>query len=56
MPRSAATKCAELSRHGDAHRLGRYLTERIAAHEGITAMETAPIVRTVKRAGAPLFR
>jgi DNA-binding Lrp family transcriptional regulator len=35
--------------------LGRFLTERIAALEGINAIETAPIIRTVKRAGALLL-
>ncbi|NUR83632.1 MAG: Lrp/AsnC ligand binding domain-containing protein [Nonomuraea sp.] len=35
--------------------LGRFLTERIAALDGIHTMETAPIIRTVKRAGALLL-
>ena len=35
--------------------LGRFLTERIASLEGINAMETAPIILTVKRAGALLL-
>ncbi|MFI0446048.1 Lrp/AsnC family transcriptional regulator [Actinomadura sp. 6N118] len=37
----------------DPHDLGRYLTERIAALDAITTMETAPVIRTVRRA-APL--
>ena len=32
--------------------LGRYLTERLAALEAVTTMETAPIIRTVKRGGS----
>ncbi|GAA1649602.1 hypothetical protein GCM10009733_053320 [Nonomuraea maheshkhaliensis] len=35
--------------------LGRFPTGRIASLEGINAMETAPILRTVKRAGALLL-
>ncbi|MEV4096003.1 hypothetical protein [Streptosporangium saharense] len=35
--------------------LGLLLTERITSLEGINAMETAPIIRTVKRAGALLL-
>ncbi|MET7903680.1 Lrp/AsnC ligand binding domain-containing protein [Streptomyces sp. NPDC005355] len=38
----------------DAHHLSRYLTERIASLDAIRTMETAPVIRTVKRAGAPL--
>ncbi|WP_214412111.1 Lrp/AsnC family transcriptional regulator [Sphaerisporangium fuscum] len=45
----AAVNCRDT---GD---LGHFLTERIAALEGITSMETAPIIRTVKRAGALLL-
>ncbi|GAA4615845.1 Lrp/AsnC family transcriptional regulator [Actinoallomurus liliacearum] len=36
----------------DAGDLARYLTERVAALGGIRSMETAPIIRTVKRAGS----
>ncbi|MER6945903.1 Lrp/AsnC family transcriptional regulator [Nonomuraea sp. NPDC000554] len=39
----------------DTAELGRFLTERIASLEGINEMETAPIIRTVKRAGALLL-
>ncbi|MEU7747925.1 Lrp/AsnC family transcriptional regulator [Nonomuraea sp. NPDC049158] len=35
--------------------LGRYLTERLAALEAVTTMETAPIIRTVKRGGRLLL-
>ncbi|MET7761541.1 Lrp/AsnC ligand binding domain-containing protein [Streptomyces sp. NPDC005393] len=38
----------------DAHHLSRSLTERIASLDAIRTMETAPVIRTVKRAGAPL--
>ncbi|MFJ9453559.1 Lrp/AsnC family transcriptional regulator [Kitasatospora sp. NPDC101447] len=38
----------------DTLHLGRYLTTRIAAPDGIRAIETAPVIRTVKRAGALL--
>jgi hypothetical protein len=34
--------------------LARYLTESVAALDDIRAIETAPIIRTVKRAGALL--
>ncbi|MEJ3651542.1 AsnC family transcriptional regulator [Actinomycetes bacterium KLBMP 9759] len=34
----------------------RYLTERISPLPGITSVETAPVIRTVKRAGALLPR
>ena len=36
----------------DTHHLYRYLTERIAKLGGVRTMETAPVVRTVKRVGA----
>jgi len=39
-----------------SHELYRYLTERIATLEDIQGIETAPVVRTVKRAGAILPR
>ncbi|WP_040699769.1 Lrp/AsnC family transcriptional regulator [Nocardia vinacea] len=39
----------------DPHDLGRYLTERIAELPGIATLETAPVIRTVKRAGALLL-
>ncbi|MFX0578722.1 Lrp/AsnC family transcriptional regulator [Nocardia nepalensis] len=39
----------------DPHDLGRYLTERIAGLAGITTVETAPVIRTVKRAGSLLL-
>jgi DNA-binding Lrp family transcriptional regulator len=38
----------------DDRALYRYLTERIGALDGVTHLETAPVIRTVKRAGAPL--
>ncbi|WP_344264154.1 Lrp/AsnC family transcriptional regulator [Actinomadura napierensis] len=38
----------------DTEDLARYLTERVAALDGIVTMETAPVIRTVKRAGLPL--
>ncbi|MEW9519411.1 Lrp/AsnC family transcriptional regulator [Streptomyces tubercidicus] len=34
--------------------LCRYLTERVAALDGIRSMETAPVIRTLKRSGAAL--
>ncbi|WP_131742298.1 Lrp/AsnC family transcriptional regulator [Actinomadura roseirufa] len=34
--------------------LGRYLTERVATLEAITALESAPVIRTIKRAGTVL--
>ncbi|MFB4303377.1 Lrp/AsnC family transcriptional regulator [Actinomadura sp. NTSP31] len=37
----------------DTEDLARYLTERVAALDGIVTMETAPVIRTVKRAGPP---
>lgn len=39
----------------DPQDLGRYLTERIAEIPGITTLETAPVIRTIKRAGALLL-
>ncbi|MFD1541954.1 Lrp/AsnC family transcriptional regulator [Nonomuraea guangzhouensis] len=39
----------------DPRDLGHYLTERLAPLEAITTMETAPIIRTVKRAGPLLL-
>ncbi|MBD2895926.1 Regulatory protein AsnC [Actinomadura sp. RB99] len=38
----------------DTEDLARYLTERVAPLDGIATMETAPVIRTVKRAGPPL--
>ncbi|KNB54228.1 Lrp/AsnC family transcriptional regulator [Streptomyces caatingaensis] len=38
----------------DTQALSRYLTERVAALDAIRSMETAPVIRTVKRAGALL--
>jgi DNA-binding Lrp family transcriptional regulator len=38
----------------DDQALYRYLTERIGALEGIVQLETAPVIRTVKRAGSAL--
>ncbi|MFI6779411.1 Lrp/AsnC family transcriptional regulator [Nocardia sp. NPDC050412] len=39
----------------DPRDLGRYLTERIAEVSGIATLETAPIIRTLKRAGSLLL-
>ncbi|WP_405162232.1 Lrp/AsnC family transcriptional regulator [Nocardia sp. NBC_01499] len=39
----------------DATDLSLFLTERIAPLQGINSMETAPIVRTIKRAGSLLL-
>ncbi|MGH3382568.1 MAG: Lrp/AsnC family transcriptional regulator, partial [Actinoallomurus sp.] len=38
----------------DEHALYRYLTERIGALDGVGHVETAPVIRTVKRAGTVL--
>jgi len=38
----------------DSLDLARYLTERIASLDAIHTIETAPVIRTVKRAGALL--
>jgi DNA-binding Lrp family transcriptional regulator len=38
----------------DEQALYRYLTERIGALDGVAQLETAPVIRTVKRAGAVL--
>lgn len=38
----------------DSLDLARYLTESVASLDDIRAVETAPIIRTVKRAGALL--
>jgi len=38
----------------DDQALYRYLTERIGALQGVERMETAPVIRTVKRAGTVL--
>jgi DNA-binding Lrp family transcriptional regulator len=38
----------------DDQALYRYLTERVGALDGIDRLETAPVIRTVKRAGALL--
>ncbi|MET0235203.1 MAG: hypothetical protein ABW224_11235 [Kibdelosporangium sp.] len=32
----------------------RYLTERVSALDAVGTLETAPVIRTVKRAGAAL--
>jgi hypothetical protein len=45
----AAINCRD---HQD---LGRYLTGRIGGLLGIRTIETTPIIRTVKRAGALLL-
>jgi DNA-binding Lrp family transcriptional regulator len=39
----------------DAEDLCRYLTERVAAFDAIHSTETAPVIRTLKRAGACLL-
>ncbi|MCO5999633.1 Lrp/AsnC family transcriptional regulator [Actinoallomurus rhizosphaericola] len=39
----------------DPRHLYRYLTERVGALEGVRHVETAPVIRTVKGAGATLF-
>ncbi|MGX1757429.1 Lrp/AsnC family transcriptional regulator [Streptomyces lydicus] len=39
----------------DAHDLSRYLTERIASLDAIRTIETAPVIRTLKRAGTLLL-
>jgi hypothetical protein len=38
----------------DSRHLYRYLTERIGALDAIDRVETAPLIRTVKRNGALL--
>lgn len=38
----------------DDQALYRYLTERIGPLEGVERLETAPVIRTVKRAGTVL--
>jgi DNA-binding Lrp family transcriptional regulator len=40
----------------DSRDLYRYLTTRISALDGLDTVETAPLIRTVKRAGAILPR
>lgn len=47
-PDVAAVNCR------DTTDLSLLLTERIAPLQGINSMETAPIIRTIKRAGALL--
>ncbi|WP_432926801.1 Lrp/AsnC family transcriptional regulator [Microbispora sp. CA-135349] len=39
----------------DTRALYRYLTERVATLDGVREVETAPVIRTLKRAGALLF-
>ncbi|GAA0323515.1 Lrp/AsnC family transcriptional regulator [Actinoallomurus spadix] len=39
----------------DPHHLYRYLTERVGSLEGVRHVETAPVIRTVKRVGATLL-
>lgn len=39
----------------DSRDLSRYLTERIASLDAIRAIETAPVIRTVKRSGTVLL-
>ncbi|MFG1926981.1 Lrp/AsnC family transcriptional regulator [Cryptosporangium sp. NPDC048952] len=39
----------------DSGDLARYLTERIASLDAIRSLETAPVIRTLKRAGAVLL-
>jgi hypothetical protein len=38
----------------DDQALYRYLTERIGPLEGVERLETAPVIRTAKRAGTVL--
>ncbi|XVQ85254.1 Lrp/AsnC family transcriptional regulator [Microbispora siamensis] len=38
----------------DTRALYRYLTERVTTLDGVREVETAPVIRTVKRAGALL--
>ncbi|WP_103348815.1 Lrp/AsnC family transcriptional regulator [Amycolatopsis sp. CA-128772] len=40
----------------DGRDLYRYLTERVAGIRGVQTLESAPVIRTVKRAGTPLRR
>ncbi|MEN3535094.1 hypothetical protein AAH991_08290 [Microbispora sp. ZYX-F-249] len=38
----------------DTAALYLYLTERVAPLDGVREVETAPVIRTVKRVGTPL--
>ncbi|MFG2864406.1 Lrp/AsnC family transcriptional regulator [Streptomyces sioyaensis] len=38
----------------DADGLSRYLTERVGALDAVRSLESAPVIRTLKRSGAPL--
>jgi DNA-binding Lrp family transcriptional regulator len=38
----------------DTQDLYRYLTERVAPLDGVRELETAPVIRTVKRVGTAL--
>jgi DNA-binding Lrp family transcriptional regulator len=40
----------------DGRDLYRYLTDRVAGLRGVQTLESAPVIRTVKRAGTPLRR
>jgi DNA-binding Lrp family transcriptional regulator len=40
----------------DGRHLYRYLTDRVAGIRGVQTLESAPVIRTVKRAGTPLRR
>ncbi|WP_086843112.1 Lrp/AsnC family transcriptional regulator [Amycolatopsis kentuckyensis] len=40
----------------DGRDLYRYLTDRVAGIPGVQTLESAPVIRTVKRAGTPLRR
>lgn len=40
----------------DGGDLYRYLTGRVAGIRGVQTLESAPVIRTVKRAGTPLRR
>ncbi|HET6710203.1 Lrp/AsnC family transcriptional regulator [Amycolatopsis sp.] len=40
----------------DGRDLYRYLTDRVAGIRGVQTLESAPVIRTVKRAGTPLRR
>jgi len=47
-PRASSTSASSCA--ATTTRSTRYLTERIASLDGVTALEVAPIIRTVKRA------
>ncbi|HEY3469016.1 MAG TPA: Lrp/AsnC family transcriptional regulator, partial [Amycolatopsis sp.] len=53
---TGATNLTAMVNCRDGRDLYRYLTDRVAGIRGVRTLESAPVIRTVKRAGTPLRR